>query len=319
MTAAVYQKITNDILAAMDRDGMPPWVKPWSSVKTTRLWEPVNGRTGRRYSSINVMVLAEACQTQGYPVNEWWTLRQVAEVGGSIKAGERGQTVLFSKPMLVMADGTIATGDDMPSGDDLPDGSHVAVWSVAYTVFNHAQCEGLPEPRSTPHPLGSALPGKPRAEALIRGNKHLPTIKWDGGNRAFYRPGTDSIHMPARASFHGVDELYSTLFHECTHSTGHPKRVGRKSLAEAVKFGDVSYAKEELVAEMGAAFLCALTGIENRQMRLNTVAYLKGWRDRIAKDPRLIVTAASQAQAAADYILAGSKAKPVMPAEEALG
>jgi antirestriction protein ArdC len=120
MTAAVYQKITNDILAAMDRDGMPPWVKPWSAVKTTRLWEPVNGRTGRRYSSINVMVLAEACQTQGYPVNEWWTLRQVAEVGGSIKAGERGQTVLFSKPMLVMDDGTIATGDDMPSGDDHP-------------------------------------------------------------------------------------------------------------------------------------------------------------------------------------------------------
>jgi antirestriction protein ArdC len=133
-----------------------------------------------------------------------------------------------------------------------------------------------------------------------------PRIGFDGHDKAFYRPVTDSIHLPDRNSFDSAGEYYSTLFHEMTHSTGHQSRLNRSTLTEVVPFGSETYSKEELVAEFGAAFLCAHAGIENTVN--NSASYINGWLRKLRSDPKLAILAASQGQKAADYILnAGDK------------
>jgi antirestriction protein ArdC len=132
-----------------------------------------------------------------------------------------------------------------------------------------------------------------------------PRIGFDGHDKAFYRPVTDSIHLPDRNSFDSAGEYYSTLFHEMTHSTGHQSRLNRSTLTEVVPFGSETYSKEELVAEFGAAFLCAHAGIENTVS--NSAAYINGWLKKLRSDPKLAILAASQGQKAADYILAAGE------------
>ena len=130
-------------------------------------------------------------------------------------------------------------------------------------------------------------------------------------SRACYRPSIDTVGMPARSAFHSAEEYYSTLFHELTHSTGHPSRVGREGIMNHNPFGSEDYSKEELVAEMGAAMLCGVAGIESQTLD-NSAAYLQTWINKLKSDSRLIVSAASQAQKAADYILArAAEPKPI--------
>ena len=174
----------------------------------------------------------------------------------------------------------------------------------AYTVFNAAQCElpakwaerargGVPD--MAPAPTIAAC------EKIVAEMPSRPAIT-HGGSAAFYRQSVDQVTMPEPGSFAAPELYYSILFHELTHSTGHAARLNRATLVDAVRFGDTNYSKEELVAEMGAAFLCGVAGIANRTID-NSAGYVHGWLKKLRHDPRLLVQAAAQAQRAADYIL----------------
>ncbi len=155
-----------------------------------------------------------------------------------------------------------------------------------YLVWNVEQCEGLDLP-ALEHQQVDVIA---RAEAIVAAMPHSPKINFDGGDKAYYRPDNDSIHLPGRNSFDSAGEYYSTLFHELSHSTGHESRLNRQTLTEVVPFGSETYSKEELVAEFGAAFLCAHSGIENTVN--NSAAYIGGWLKKLRSDPKLAVLAA---------------------------
>ncbi len=176
-----------------------------------------------------------------------------------------------------------------------------------YNVFNTQQCD-------LPDGVVPALPDVPTVEpiaaceAIVQAMPNRPAISHNGGNRAYYRQGTDSVHMPNQTRFEHQEEYYSTLFHELTHATGHSSRLDRKTLTDYDGFGGDNYSREELVAEMGAAFLCGVAGTETQTLD-NSGAYIASWLRALKEDKRLVVTAAAQAQKAADYIQA--KENPV--------
>ena len=170
-----------------------------------------------------------------------------------------------------------------------------------YTVFNLEQCEGI----TSPDPVREINPLE-QCETIVNSMPNPPGFTQEA--RACYWPSTDTVGMPARSAFHAAEEYYSTLFHEITHSTGHPSRVGREGIMNHNPFGSEDYSKEELIAEMGATMLCGVAGIESRTLG-NSAAYLQTWINKLKSDSRLIVSAASQAQKAADYVLGKTAAE----------
>ena len=169
-----------------------------------------------------------------------------------------------------------------------------------YRVFNAAQCKGLSLGAIAPTPTVEPISA---AQAIVDGMSNPPSIDHDGGNRAYYVPTMDSIHMPAINTFHGAGEYHATIFHELSHSTGHKSRLDRDSLETPAPFGSPIYSREELVAEFGAAFLCAQAGIDNTIG--NSASYINGWSKALKADRRLVITAASQGQRAADCVTGG--------------
>lgn len=253
---------------------MAPWHRPW----TTQL--PRNIVTGREYRGINVFLLA----SRGYGSPHWLTYKQATERGGHVRKGQHGAKVVFwkiGKREVEHADGEAI--------------DRKSVLLRYYTVFNLEQCEGIaaPEAVRVVNPIEEC-------ERIVHGMPDLPAIEQDG--RAWYRPSTDTVGIPARNAFESAEGYYSTLFHELTHSTGHPKRIGREGIEKLNTFASETYSKEELVAEMGAAMLCGVAGIERLTLP-NSAAYLKSWTDVLKGDSRMVISAASQAQKAADYIL----------------
>jgi antirestriction protein ArdC len=173
---------------------------------------------------------------------------------------------------------------------------HKSILLRHYALFNLEQCEGIkyPDPARVINPIE-------QCESFVRSMPNPPGFVQD--SQACYRPSIDTVGMPAQSAFHSAEEYYSTLFHELTHSTGHPSRIARAGIMNHNPFGSEDYSKEELVAEMGAAMLCGAAGIESQTLG-NSAAYLQSWINKLKSDSRLIVSAASQAQKAADYILA---------------
>jgi antirestriction protein ArdC len=219
------------------------------------------------------------------------TYRQAQTLGGSVRKGEHGSKVVFWKIDEYRK-------EDKETGETE---NRKSILLRYYTVFNLEQCEGIksPEPTRIIAPLG-------QCETIVNSMPNPPSFEQD--SRAFYRPSTDTLGVPARSAFDSAEEFYSTLFHELTHSTGHPSRVGREGIMEHNPFGSEDYSKEELVAEMGAAMLCGVAGIQSRTLD-NSASYLQSWINRLRSDSRLIVSAASQAQKAADYILGKTAAE----------
>jgi len=278
--ATVYEIVTESIIKQLE-SGVAPWRKPW------RTEMPANLVSKKEYRGINIFLLA----AQGYGSRYWITYRQAQTLGGNIKKGEHGTKVVFWKIDEYRK-------DDAETGETE---DHKSILLRYYIVFNLEQCEGInsPEPAPAIHPIE-------QCESIVRSMPNPPGFEQD--SQAFYRPSTDTVGMPAQLAFDSAEKYYSTFFHELTHSTGHPSRVGREGIMEHNPFGSEDYSKEELVAEMGAAMLCGVAGIESQTLG-NSAAYLQSWISRLKSDFRLIISAASQAQKAADYILARAAAE----------
>jgi antirestriction protein ArdC len=277
---SVYEIVTEKILDELSK-GKIPWHKPWSTSA------PYNAISKKEYRGVNPLVLA--CSPYSDP--RWLTYKQSTELGGSIKKGEHGSIVVFWKFLdKKTTDNTEQEGTELEVKKQIP-------LLRYYTVFNVEQTEGIEWPVLDKKKEHTAEERHSRAQDVI--NKYDgPTIEENGGDRACYSPDLDRIMIPNRVKFNGLDEFYSTLLHECVHSTGHTTRL-KRTFGE--HFGNETYSKEELIAEIGAAFLCGMVGIETTIK--NSAAYVAGWSSKLKDDSRLIVIAAGAAQKAADFIL----------------
>ncbi len=279
---SVYEIVTEQIIRQLEQ-GVAPWHKPW------RTEAPCNLVSGKAYRGINPFLLAP----QGYGSRYWLTFNQANKLGGHIRKGEKSSIVTF---WHVGEEKTVrdANGNTCNSKPFL---------LRYYRVFNIEQTEGIADKLG----LGNATPrvaSIEQCEAIVKGMPNAPCT--EQSNRAWYRPSTDTVGMPSKPLFSSSEEYYSTLFHELTHSTGHASRVGREGIEQLNTLGSESYSKEELVAEMGAAMLCGLTGLAPQTLE-NSAAYLQSWLGVLKSDSRMVVKAASAAQKAVDYIIGQSQ------------
>jgi antirestriction protein ArdC len=277
-----YEIITSRILSALEK-GTVPWHQPWTSQP------PANLITRKAYRGVNAFVLS--CSPYASP---WWaTYRQIEDLGGHVRRGEHGTPVCFWK--WIEKEQAEQHNQIDPPADRMPILRY-------YIVFNSEQCQGIA------HHLPVGIPGPTEAiaaaEAIAAGMPHPPRIQCRGGE-ASYSPRLDLVTIPALANFENPEAYHSTLFHELAHSTGHPTRLNRPSVSEACPFGSTNYSKEELVAEMAAAFLCGHAGISNSTIDSSS-AYIVNWLSRLSQDRKLLIHAAGAAQKAADCILGES-------------
>lgn len=283
----VYSMVTNRILAELEK-GNIPWHKPWVGIKASRKNAAISGSTGKPYSLLNQMMLGKA--------GEWYTFKQATERGGKIRKGEKASFVVFWPTYNKKVIETDENGEEKPVVKPL--------WILKYyNVFHIDQIEGL-EPRFKEEevPEGTVAPDE-EAEACVSGYLTRTGVRLfhEKGDRAFYRPATDSVTVPLMAQFSEVGEYYSTLFHELTHSTGHESRLNR--IAKDAFFGNEEYSKEELVAELGASALVNYFGLESTYSFKQNAAYIQSWIKALKNDKRLIVSASSKADKAVDLIL----------------
>jgi antirestriction protein ArdC len=288
MNSDIYQRVTAQIVASLEQ-GVRPWLKPWNAEHAAgRITRPLRGN-GVPYQGINVLMLWGAAVERGYAAPIWMTFKQALELGGCVRKGEKGSQVVYASTFS-------RTETDGESGEeserDIP-------FLKGYTVFNVEQIDGLPAhftaPAETPlDPVQRIAHAEQFFGATGAAVRH-------GGNQAYYRMASDLVQMPLFETFRDAESYYATLAHELTHWTRHPSRLDRSFGRK--RFGDEGYAMEELVAELGAAFLSADLGL-TPEPREDHAAYIGNWLNVLKNDKRAIFTAASHAQRAADFIAA---------------
>lgn len=284
MFTNTYDRVTERILELLDK-GVCPWRRPWS----TNSVPPQNFATRRHYSGTNFFLLS----CTGYQSPYFMTFRQVQELDGNVKKGSHGFPVVYWGTM----DSEAKTKQSKePSVEGKETGTKAIPFLRSYTVFNAAQIEGVQFPDPTGIPV---VPFNPieRAEEIVTGWKDGPKVEM-GMSHACYDVTSDVIHLPPPEDFDRPESYYCTRFHEMAHATGAPHRLNRTMLN---KYGSAEYSREELVAEMSSAFLCAKCGIDNVVIE-SQAAYLQGWMKALRSDPKLIVTAAGHAQRAVNLI-----------------
>lgn len=273
MKQDIYELITEKLIQSLEQ-GVAPWRKPWNNGGLPR-----NAISNRHYSGINAFLLS--C----HGGDRFLTFKQALEAGGNVRKGEKGCPVIYWNWVERNKGGVV---------DKIPFLKH-------FTVFSVDQCDGLNLPANEAQEGIEFVPVD-KAEATIKATG--ASIR-HGGSQAFYIPSMDSISLPNKESFHSIGEYYSTAFHELVHWTGHASRLARKGIEESHAFGSPVYSKEELVAEMGAAFLCGSHGIDSTLE--NSAAYLQGWIAKLKGDPKLAMQASSCAAKAARFILGEGK------------
>ncbi len=275
----LYAEVTNRIVAELEA-GAVPWTRPWKNGRTSGLM-PQNAVTGRSYSGINIPILWGAAADCGYPSHAWVTFKQALAVNATVRKGEQGTHIVFSRPLRL-------------KDEDAEDGEKTISMLRAYVVFNVAQIDGFPQQPAF------ELAELERIEAAERFVRATNADIRHGGNQACFVPSRDFIAMPPASAFSGVESFYATELHELGHWTGHETRLDRNLSG---RFGTSAYAAEELIAELTAAFLCAHLSITGE---LRHSGYIADWITLLKEDDRAIFTAASRASQAADYLRAFS-------------
>ena len=277
----LYTTVTNQIIAALEA-GTPPWHCPWRGGGADA--RPANATTGRMYRGINVLLLNLQAMAHGYSASRWLTFQQALSVGGHVRKGEHGTQIVFFKMHEVESGALPDPGADR----------RVIPLLRSFTVFNVDQVDGLPDALA-PEPLepGSWEPLEAADHILERAGAEIR----HGGSKAFYAPDADFIQLPPVSAFDSASDYYSVALHELTHWTGHPSRCDRPL---GRRHGIDAYAFEELVAEMGSAFLTNYCGLAGRTQH---ASYVASWLEALRNDKRLIFTASSQAQKAADFLI----------------
>jgi len=297
----VYQMVTDRVLEQLGK-GIIPWQKPWKNIKTESGDDLAISYTTRKpYSFLNQMLLGRN--------GEWLTFNQVKQMNGNIKKGAKSGIVVFFKRIV----STKMVKDDQ--GNEKEKQTVIPMLKY-YPVFHIDDCEGIDTKiKPTDEPLEDEVTLEPIAEAerVINGylsrEKTLKLHNDKPSSRAYYSPFFDEVTVPMLKQYEVADEYYSTLFHELVHSTGAPKRMNREEGMKSHKFGSKDYSREELVAELGAAMLCAATGINNDAAFKNSVAYIQGWSKKLMDDNKAIVWAASRSEKAARFIFSGERPK----------
>jgi antirestriction protein ArdC len=282
--AEVAQIVTDQILSLIDSTGNLPWQKPWDVAYGL----PRSLSTGKAYRGLNPFILGITAQINGYSSPWWGTYDQIAARGGQVRKGEKSTIVTFWK---------IMHKEEMSAKTNKVEKSKWAILRY-FRVFNSDQADNVKVPEIKGGNEGSPIEV---CEAIVAGYVNGPTIG-HGGTAAYYIPSTDHVQVPQFEAFNSAEEYYSTMFHELGHSTGHSSRLAREGVVQHDSFGSPIYTREELVAEMTAAMLAGHAGIEQSTIH-NSAAYIKGWRDKISTDNRLILAAAGQAQKASDRVL----------------
>lgn len=277
----VYGIVTSKIIEQLEK-GTVPWQKPWTTGGI-----PTNIISKRPYQGINMLLLA----MMGYEHNQFLSFKQVSDIGGKVKRGEKGHIVVYWSQIDAQSEKSEADTTDESTEQKKK------TFLRYYYVFNISQCENIPEkylPKE--RPTAELLP----CEAIVSAMPHCPPITHKE-QRAFYNFKEDFINMPKKRSFENDTSYYSTLFHELVHSTGHESRLNRDTLTQMSEFGGEVYSQEELVAEIGTCYLQSFAGITSEFQQ--SAAYIQGWLGKLKNDKRFIFQAARAAQKAVNYIL----------------
>lgn len=282
---SLYEEVTARIVAEMQR-GVLPWVRPWSR-SAAPLGMPRNAGNAKAYSGINILILWDAVIRRGFGSQNWLTFRQALSMGGHVRKGEPGTTICY-------VDSFVPNNERQRAQETGDDPSRIP-FLKRFTVFNVEQCDCLPACLVPQPPSYPATERHPAAEALIAATG--ATIH-EGGGEAFYHLGEDFIRLPPRGNFFIPADFYCTALHELGHWTAHPTRLARDLTG---RFGSTAYAREELIAELASAFLCAHLGISPQVRHAD---YLANWLAVLKSDSRAIFHAASQASKACDFLLA---------------
>ncbi len=281
----IYTRVTDRIVEQLSR-GVKPWLKPWNAENAAgRITRPLRCN-GEPYRGVNVLMLWDAAESQGFASPLWLTFLQAKELGGHVKKGERSSPVVYASTFRKTE--TNNAGEELEA--EIP-------FLKEYAVFNAEQCEGLPDRfYALKQELNSTIERVARADEFFRNtNARIE----EGGNQAFYRISDDVVRMPKLETFRDAESHAATLAHELTHWTRHGSRLDRDLGRK--RFGDAGYAMEELVAELGAAYLCADLAITPED-RDDHAAYIEGWLKVLQNDKKAIFTAASHAAKAVDFL-----------------
>jgi antirestriction protein ArdC len=282
----VYTRITEEIIKKIE-SGAKDFQMPWYNTKDGTLLAPVNAKTGNNYKGINIVSLWVSGITSGYSKGLWATYKQWAELGAQVRKGEKASLIVFYKPF-----NSITTKDEVEQEEESKTSSSKHLMARTSFVFNVEQVDNYSQP---PDPIFNL---EDRIEGAENFFSSLNAVIEHRGNRACYVPSLDKIEMPKFEVFRDANSYYATLAHEFTHWTGHTSRCNRDLTG---RFGTSSYAAEELVAELGAAFLCSFLGLNN-QPREDHASYIASWLTLFKGDKKAIFTAASKAQEALDWL-----------------
>jgi antirestriction protein ArdC len=287
----LYQEVTSKIIALIEK-GVAPWRRTWSVYGLAR-----NYVTRHIYTGINLILM----NNTGHAVPYFMTYKQIHEQGGRLFHGAKANLVIYYMVYYKDINDVTLTREEALLRKSKGEEIQVLKFIKYYNVFNIRYIEGIEfeakEVEIKPHERIE------RCEKIITNMPNRPEIRQVNANRAFYAPEDDFVNMPAIEQFETAEDYYATFFHELTHSTGHASRLAREEVMNPQIFGSMPYSREELVAEMGASFLCSSVQIDYDNITENNVAYLSGWLEVLKEDSKFIFKAAAEAQKAADYIL----------------